>query len=114
MARGFNLEGHSQVRNKTALSRLFISGGWFRPAKRRKNSTLPYRPHPDCDAGRFYLLNNLFPGFHADGTLNVGNAALSISPLGVVPPSAVRIIGDASIEKSSSLGLLRRRIQISP
>jgi phospholipase C len=63
-------------------------------------STLPYRPHVDCDAGHFYLLNNLFPGFHADGTLNVGNAALSISPLAVVPPSAVRTIGDALIEKS--------------
>jgi phospholipase C len=63
-------------------------------------STLPYRPHADCDAGHFYLLNNLFPGFHADGTLNVGNAALSISPLAVVPPSAVRTIGDALIEKS--------------
>jgi hypothetical protein len=45
-------------------------------------------------------LNNLFPGFHADGTLNVGYAALSISPLAVVPPSAGRAIGDALIEKS--------------
>jgi phospholipase C len=61
---------------------------------------LAYRPHSDCDAGHFYLLNNLFPGFHANGTPNVGVPALGISPLAVVPPSAVRNIGDALIEKN--------------
>jgi phospholipase C len=61
---------------------------------------LAYRPHADCDAGHFYLLNNLFPGFHANGTPNIGVPALGISPLAVVPPSAVRNIGDALIEKN--------------
>jgi phospholipase C len=54
----------------------------------------------NCASGHFYLLNNLFPGFHADGTPNIGVPALGISPFAVVPPSAVRNIGDALIEKN--------------
>jgi phospholipase C len=63
-------------------------------------AALPYETSANCAAGHFYLLNNLFPGFHADGTPNVGNAVLHISPFAVVPPSSVRNIGDAMIEKN--------------
>jgi phospholipase C len=63
-------------------------------------ASLPYETGTSCAPGHFYLLNNLFPGFHADGTPNIGNAALRISPFAVVPPSSVRTIGDAMIEKN--------------
>jgi phospholipase C len=59
---------------------------------------LPYAPKSDCDTGHFYLLNNLFPGFHASGAPNTGNSRFPI--LAVVPPSSVRTIGDALIEKN--------------
>jgi acid phosphatase len=61
-------------------------------------STLPYDPNPDCAAGHFYLLNNLFPGFHANGAPNTGNARFPI--FAIVPPSSVRTIGDALAEKN--------------
>jgi phospholipase C len=60
-------------------------------------AALPYAPKPDCEPGHYYLLNNLLPGFHANGALNTGNARFPI--LAVVPPSSVRTIGDALLEK---------------
>jgi len=63
-------------------------------------NALSYAPSAACDDGHFYLLNNLFPGFHANGAPNTGNARFPI--LAIVPPSSVRTIGDALIEKNIS------------
>ena len=56
--------------------------------------SLPYEAEPNCAPGHFYLLNNVSPGFNADGTLNPSPTA--------VPPSSVRTIGDALLEKGIS------------
>jgi phospholipase C len=50
---------------------------------------------PNCDAGHYYLLNNYNPGFNADGTLATSSAF-------TIPPSSVRHIGDALLEKNVS------------
>src|SRR5216683_1530075 len=41
-------------------------------------NALSYAPSAACDDGHFYLLNNLFPGFHANGAPNTGNARFPI------------------------------------
>jgi phospholipase C len=56
-------------------------------------AALPYRPKPNCEAGHFYMINNINPGFRPNGQLATGN---------VVPPSTRRTIGDALNEKSIS------------
>jgi phospholipase C len=55
---------------------------------------------PNCDAGHYYLLNNYNPGYNADGTLAVNddNAYASFT----IPPTSVRHIGDALMEKNIS------------
>ncbi|HTF43925.1 MAG TPA: alkaline phosphatase family protein [Terriglobales bacterium] len=57
--------------------------------------SLPRPVSPNCDAGHYYLLNNYNPGFNADGTLATSTAF-------TIPPSAVRHIGDALLEKNIS------------
>jgi phospholipase C len=57
-------------------------------------ATLPNETAPNCAPGHYYLLNNLLPGFNPDGTRNISPAA--------VPPSSVRTIGDALLEKNIS------------
>jgi len=57
--------------------------------------SLPRPVTPNCDAGHYYLLNNYNPGFNADGTLATSSAF-------TIPPSAVRHIGDALLEKNIS------------
>jgi phospholipase C len=57
-------------------------------------ASLPYKPDAKCEQGHFYVLNNVLPGFHPDGTLDQSGRA--------VPPSSVRSIGDALIEKGIS------------
>jgi phospholipase C len=47
--------------------------------------SLPKPIAPNCEAGHFYALNNVNPGFNTNGTLATGT---------VVPPSQVRHIGD--------------------
>ena len=49
---------------------------------------------PNCAPNHYYLLNNLNPGFNADGSLNTSPSA--------VPPSSVRTIGDALMAKGIS------------
>jgi phospholipase C len=50
-------------------------------------ASLPYRPAPNCEAGHFYMINNINPGFLPNGQpRTTGN---------FVPPSSVRTIGDA-------------------
>jgi phospholipase C len=57
---------------------------------------LPYQPAPNCEAGRYYLLNNINPGFLPNGQLDKTGTS--------IPPSSVRTIGDALNEKSISWG----------
>lgn len=56
---------------------------------------------PNCEASRYYLLNNYNPGYFGDGT----NAYTDTNPSNYVytiPPSSVRTIGDELIEKNIS------------
>jgi phospholipase C len=57
--------------------------------------TLPWHPSPNCDAGHFYLINNLSPGFLPNGNVDATNILTG----GKVPPSSLRTIGDALNEK---------------
>ncbi len=53
--------------------------------------------NPNCDAGHYYLLNNYNPGNNADGSLvNVASSPFNI------PPTSVRSIGDALLDKGVS------------
>ena len=57
-------------------------------------ASLPYAPKPNCEPGHYYVLNNLNPGYKADGALDTDPNAM--------PPSRVRGIGDALDEKRIS------------
>jgi phospholipase C len=61
--------------------------------------SLPW--HPDqsamkCENGKFYQINNVRPGFQANGKID--DAGITSGSL--VPPSSIRTIGDALNEKS--------------
>ncbi len=58
---------------------------------RRYLESLPYDPKPNCEAGRYYMVNNDNPGFLPDGTVDTAG----ITSGGSVPPTNVRTIGDA-------------------
>ena len=51
---------------------------------------LPYAAEPNCQPNHYYMLNNTNPGYLPNGAL---------SGAGNLPPSPVRTIGDALIEK---------------
>ena len=53
-------------------------------------NNLPYAAEPNCKPNHFYMLNNTNPGFLPNGALAHGST---------LPPSSVRTIGDALIEK---------------
>jgi phospholipase C len=60
---------------------------------------------PNCAPGSYYALNNIFPGYHPDGTpANPANPhpAPDGSDFVFVPPSNVPTIGDALIAKNIS------------
>ena len=57
-------------------------------------SSLPDRPRPNCAPNTYYLLNNYNPGYLGDGTVDKGTFT--------IPPSSVRTIGDALLEKKVS------------
>jgi phospholipase C len=61
-------------------------------------STLPWHPSPNCDAGHFYMINNLSPGTLPNGTVDAANILTGAK----VPPSGLRTIGDALNEKGIS------------
>jgi phospholipase C len=61
-------------------------------------TTLPWKPSPNCDPGRFYMINNLSPGFLPNGTIDVVN----IQSGSKVPPSKLRTIGDELNENKIS------------
>jgi phospholipase C len=52
---------------------------------------LPYAAEPNCQANHYYMLDNTNPGYLPNGAL---------SGAGNLPPSPVRTIGDALIEKN--------------
>ena len=51
---------------------------------------------PNCQAGHYYIVNNYNPGYLADGTLGITTTPYT------VPPSSVRGIGDALLDKNVS------------
>jgi phospholipase C len=82
----------------------YVNDGWYtacadetQPGVRpiiRYLAALPYAPKPNCEPGHYYVLNNLEPGYKADGSPNTSAKA--------VPPSGVPSIGDALTEKGIS------------
>jgi phospholipase C len=60
--------------------------------------SLAYHPHPNCERGHYYMINNDSPGFLPDGTVDTKGIAKG----GSVPPSNVRTIGEALNEKGIS------------
>jgi phospholipase C len=56
--------------------------------------SLPRHPAPNCEPGHYYLVNNLAPGFLADGAVALGRF--------VIPPGAIRTIGDVLLERRVS------------
>jgi phospholipase C len=61
-------------------------------------STLSWHPSPNCANGKYYMINNLSPGFLPNGNID----AASIVAGDKVPPSSLRTIGDALDEKRIS------------
>jgi phospholipase C len=61
-------------------------------------ATLPWHPAPNCDAGHFYMINNLSPGFLPNGAIDAAHILTGAK----VPPSSLRTIGDALTEKKIS------------
>ena len=61
-------------------------------------NSLPYKPDPNCEAGHFYMVNNLSPGFLPNGQIDT----TAITAGTKVPPSTLRTIGDALNEKNIS------------
>ena len=60
--------------------------------------SLSNKPKPNCAPNTYYLLNNYDPGYFGDGTVNNGVTNNGF----VIPPSSVRTIGDALLEKNIS------------
>jgi phospholipase C len=61
-------------------------------------ATLPWHPAPNCANGRFYMINNMSPGFLPNGVIDSANILTGAK----VPPSSLRTIGDALNEKGIS------------
>jgi phospholipase C len=61
-------------------------------------SSLSYHPASKCEAGHFYMLNNLSPGFLPNGQIDTK----SIMAGDKVPPSQLRTVGDELNEHSIS------------
>ena len=60
--------------------------------------------NPNCETGHYYLLNNYNPGYFGDGSNAFSGpaAANANNTVFTVPPSSVRNIGDALLEKNIS------------
>jgi phospholipase C len=56
---------------------------------------LPSKPDPRCAPGHYYLVNNYNPGYFGNGEVNRKDVF-------TVPPSTLRTIGDALLEKKIS------------
>jgi phospholipase C len=64
-------------------------------------STQPGLIDPRCEPGHYYLLNNYNPGYFGDGSNAYTDHNVNNTPF-TVPPSNVRNIGDALLEKKVS------------
>ncbi len=64
-------------------------------------SKLPTLVDPRCEPGHYYLLNNYNPGYFGDGSNAYTDPYVYNTPF-TVPPSSVRNIGDALLEKNVS------------
>ena len=64
-------------------------------------STLPREIDPKCAPGHYYLLNNYNPGYFGDGSNAYTDNNVANTPF-TIPPSSVRNIGDALLEKNIS------------
>jgi phospholipase C len=64
-------------------------------------SNLPYEVNPKCDPGHYYLLNNYNPGYFGNGQNAFTDTSIN-NTVFTIPPSSVRNIGDALLEKNIS------------
>ena len=64
-------------------------------------STLPYEVDPKCAPGHYYLLNNYNPGYFGNGA-NAYTDNTKGNTVFTIPPSTLRNIGDALLEKNIS------------
>jgi phospholipase C len=64
-------------------------------------SSMPYLADPRCEPGHYYILNNYNPGYFGDGSNAYTDHNEQNTPF-TVPPSTVRNIGDALLEKNVS------------
>ena len=62
---------------------------------------LPHKVNPNCERGRYYLVNNYNPGYFGDGS-NAYTDTNKDNYVYTIPPSDVRTIGDALIDKGVS------------
>ena len=56
--------------------------------------------NPNCQANRYYILNNYNPGYYGDGTSAYADIANPGNTVFTVPPSSVKDIGDALLAKN--------------
>jgi phospholipase C len=70
-------------------------------AVRNYLKALPNKVDPNCEKGRYYILNNYNPGYFGDGS-NAYTDTNKDNYVYTVPPSSVRTIGDALIDKGVS------------
>jgi phospholipase C len=63
--------------------------------------SLPYEVDPKCEAGHYYLLNNYNPGYFGDGR-NAYTDRNKNNTVFTIPPSNVRNIGNALLERGIS------------
>ncbi len=64
-------------------------------------SSLPYKIDPKCAPGHYYLLNNYNPGYFGNGN-NAYTDTSDHNTVFTIPPTSVRSIGDALLEKNIS------------
>jgi phospholipase C len=57
---------------------------------------------PNCQQGRYYLLNNYNPGYFGDGTNAYAQISNPLNTVFTIPPSSVPNIGDALLKKKVS------------
>jgi len=58
--------------------------------------------NPNCETGHYYLLNNYNPGYYGDGTNAYADISNPLNTVFTIPPSSLRNIGDALLEKNVS------------
>ena len=63
-------------------------------------ASLSWRPKPNCDAGKYYVINNVCPAYNLDGSAKT--TCSTLDGQGVLPATSVRSIGDALNAKNIS------------